>query len=321
MGQKEMKKTLILVGGLVVILVMLALASLLKSSSIKKTAGPGNIPIASTSPNPSALLQTYGPLSISSTDPADKTAEIPLNQVFKIYFNRAFFMNEISLSFGPGVGYSTNISGNVLTITPNTSLAPGATYSYVIGFKATNQSSTSFSFTTTGPKVSASPETGDVSLANKVEDYNKQNHPDIFLSYSLPHLETLFSATKGGFKPDPAPDGHYYFIVTLTGADQAGDKQSLAAWLQSLGLSDDQTSRLDFVYLTPSQATTVSNFKDNLPYYGGGFTLLYDKGSDATTAILHKATKTTDDQALNAYLAQNGIQDRYWINNLTVKYQ
>lgn len=74
----------------------------------------------------------------------------------------------------------------------------------------------------------------------------KQANPDMFLANQLPYSTHTFSVVFSGYKKTPI--GHYYFTVTLKGADQNSAKNDFLEWLHSLGLVDAQIQNLDIYY-------------------------------------------------------------------------
>lgn len=75
------------------------------------------------------------------------------------------------------------------------------------------------------------------------EDFNKTNHPDVYVANKTPYETTDFSVTSR-FVPG-YPEGHYGFSVTQ---NTANAQKAFVAWLHSLGLSDEMINTLDIIY-------------------------------------------------------------------------
>lgn len=111
-------------------------------------------------------FKTFAPLAITSTNPVNG-ANVPANQVIKITFNKKIKQggkyNLITLMKGAvKIPITKSISGNVLTIKPNSNLALGSTYTLnlpvgsVLDLNNTGMSSpTTLSFTVTAPTVTS----------------------------------------------------------------------------------------------------------------------------------------------------------------------
>jgi uncharacterized phage protein gp47/JayE len=80
---------------------------------------------------------TVPPLAVSSVDPANNAVNVPVNKVIKVTFNQAVLVGSnwvelVNTKTGALVPVSTSISGNVLTITPNSVLAKGIAYQVLL---------------------------------------------------------------------------------------------------------------------------------------------------------------------------------------------
>ena len=80
---------------------------------------------------------TVGPLAITSIDPVNNAVNVALNKVIKVTFNQAVLMGSnwielVNTKTGALVPVSTSISGNVLSITPNSVLANGVAYQVLL---------------------------------------------------------------------------------------------------------------------------------------------------------------------------------------------
>ncbi|MCJ7739756.1 hypothetical protein MUP32_00360 [Candidatus Microgenomates bacterium] len=79
--------------------------------------------------------------------------------------------------------------------------------------------------------------------AEKEKEFQRINHPDVFLANLSPYKAENFSVKTGGFK-----NGHFSFTVILNKDGQALAKINFFDWLRSKGLDDAQTALLDIDY-------------------------------------------------------------------------
>lgn len=88
----------------------------------------------------------------------------------------------------------------------------------------------------------------DPELVKRVENFQRQNHPDVFLKNKLtnePYETTQFSITSDFVKATPS--GHFHFTISLKD-DKTSAKNGFITWLQSLGLTSQQITTLDVTY-------------------------------------------------------------------------
>ncbi|MCL5439143.1 MAG: hypothetical protein M1268_04105 [Patescibacteria group bacterium] len=83
-------------------------------------------------------------------------------------------------------------------------------------------------------------------MATEEENFQRKNHPDVFLSNKTPYSTANFSIVNPGFKS--LPNGHYYFTITLMGTNKELSKTEFINWLLSLGLTNNQIQNLDITY-------------------------------------------------------------------------
>jgi hypothetical protein len=85
----------------------------------------------------SSKFTTVGSVAVSSVDPVNNGVNVALNKVIKVTFNQAILAGNnwielLNTKTGVVVPVSTSISGNVLSITPNSLLANGVVYQVIL---------------------------------------------------------------------------------------------------------------------------------------------------------------------------------------------
>lgn len=69
------------------------------------------------------------------------------------------------------------------------------------------------------------------------------------------------------------------------------------------------------------QDSKVAAFINKLPELGINFTAAYDINTNSVTVTIPSDKVAEGNKEFDAYLQANGIKERSWIQNLTVKYQ
>lgn len=278
----------------------------------------GRLPVLFFSPSPTSQAASLPatPLFITGIEPQDNNTNVPQNQQVQITFNRALSLEEVYISFGPGVTFKPIVSGNIISLVPQSPLVDGLTYRILIKFNKTGQLSKQYQFTVVGTPPSALPDTQPPGAAQQSEEFNRQNHPDIFLANKTPIKQASFDLYKGTLKS--TPQEHYSFVA-VSKADSA--KDDLLSYLLSLGLTQDQINSLDIVYISQDQFNKVSAMKDKLPFFSYNVSIGYDKSFDNTTVKIDQKNKVDGEQTLNEFLKQNGVDSTNWINNLSIIYE
>lgn len=69
------------------------------------------------------------------------------------------------------------------------------------------------------------------------------------------------------------------------------------------------------------QDKKVSAFISTLPVQGIDFTASYDIGTNSVTVTIPSARRAEGEKEFDAYLLANGIKQRSWIQNLTIRYR
>ncbi|HLB61111.1 MAG TPA: hypothetical protein VJL83_05915, partial [Patescibacteria group bacterium] len=105
-------------------------------------------------------------------------------------------------------------------------------------------------FFSTGPTPTKLPDTfPGVEEVIKQETFERENHPDVYLTNKTPYAEPSFSVVSD-FKKEPT--GHYYFIVEISeGFTLEQGRTEFVNWLKTLQLTEQQINLLDIEYLEP----------------------------------------------------------------------
>lgn len=183
-------------------------------------------------------------LDIIAVTPKDGAQNVSINTAIKITFSRPFDEDEIDFSMGPDAIYSEEIKENVLIITPWKPLSEGTLYTYSVNFPDDVQKVRLYKFVTQGTPADHLPDTRDEELVTEVEEYQRVNRPDVYITNRTPFENDMFSITSDFERKVPA---HYYFIVTPK-SDIETVRQAVDAWLQLQGLTAEQINQLDIRY-------------------------------------------------------------------------
>lgn len=310
-----MNKILLLI--LIPLIILLALVAI--SFSRNPNQPLNKLPVIFFNPSPTILSTVQLPfasLFITQVIPDDGATNIPANQQVQIIFNRALNLNEVYISFGPGVTFKTILNNNAITLIPESSLTSGLTYKLLVKFNKTGELSKQYQFIVTGTPPQYLPDTQPPGAAQQSEEFNRKNHPDIFLSNKTPIKQTTFDFYKGTLKS--TPQEHYSFVLVQK-ADSA--RSDLSAHLISLGLSQDQINSLDIITISQDQFNKVLALKDQLPFYSYNISISYDASFDKTTIHIDQKNKTAGEKELSDFLKQNEVDFIDWINNLSIVYQ
>lgn len=237
---------------LIIVIILLSLVYIIGLNRKGKTPPTSPQPVITAgSPTPTSTARFTSPtgLSVISIFPENNSSNTPLEQTIQVTFNERVSTDNVVFFANPAFEHTITANGKTIIITPNKPLLPGITYTFQLIIKAPHTFFGLYSFATLGEKQQFLPDTHPPGLSSDIDAYNLQNYPDIFLGSKVPYQTPEFSIKGGGFKPDPKPQGHYYFKVTLIGEEQIA-KEVLSAWLKSLGLNDTQIQGLDFEYQT-----------------------------------------------------------------------
>lgn len=186
-----------------------------------------------------------GELDIIAVSPNDGAEGVSTTPQIRITFSRSFTEKEIDFSIDPDAIYSQEIRENVLTISFWKPLAEGTLYTYSVNFPDDKQKVRLYRFVTEGELAEFLPDTRPDELIAEVEEYDRLNNTDIYITNRTPYENNIF-AIRSEF--DPVTPAHYYFIITSKVNDDTQVRQSVNAWLQLQGLTDDQIRELDIRY-------------------------------------------------------------------------
>lgn len=193
---------------------------------------------------PTNTLQNNA-LDVVSVTPKDGEQTVSINTSIRITFSRNPKEDEIDFSMGPDAIYSQEIKENVLIITFRKPLAEGTLYTYSVNFENDNQKVRLYRFVTEGTLKEVLPDTRSYDLIKEIEEKERINHPDIYITNRTPYEDNDF-AIKSAF--EPKTPAHYYFIVTSKINDPRSVEQAVNAWLQLQGLTEEQINGLDIRY-------------------------------------------------------------------------
>lgn len=200
-----------------------------------------NLPIF---PKTASVTATALPsLTIVSTQPADRATNIGVEEKIIVTFNRKPEADEVSFSISPDVYYFMEIQENKLLAIPQEKYSAGTQYTFAVKYKNPPYTSKTYSFTTIGPTQTTLPDTYPSGAREIEENFQRLNHPDVFLSNKTPYKTNTFSVSSRFVS---VPIGHYAFTVTAANVEQA--KKEVQSWLKSLELTDTQIQTLDIEY-------------------------------------------------------------------------
>ncbi len=241
--EKLMKKILIFIIIIITILVVSLLFVLIshQSQSTLPTFFPTPTPIPG---QPTGALQKS--LYVVATEPSGTATDAPLDKPIIITFNKDITPTDFTFTIKPNFDYTTNIQGRTFIVTPNNPLPARITYEYFIDYNNGQQPDIHF-FTTAG-EGQAFPNKNS-NFRSLLDNSDSKYAPDVYLSNKIEdnsNTNTDFSVT---YDYTPAPEGHFYFIVTSNIADKNQAKQEFLDWVKSTGLTDQQIQTLDIKYL------------------------------------------------------------------------
>ena len=230
-----MKKTLLLIIGLV-LLALLVITSSIFISKKNRQKPSSFIPI----PSPVRIQTEQNiPLQIITTNPTDKQVAVPISQIITITFNKPVSAKDISFTIEPNTSYLTTITKNQLFISFSPPLLQSTTYT--IKFNNLPIRNT-YTFTTANANAIKTNDNASESLTI----WSRAYKPDLYIYNQLPHDTSDYSITGSMTQIKPY---HFYFNVSLLGTNKDQSKQAFVSWLQSLGLTDTQIQGLDIRYL------------------------------------------------------------------------
>lgn len=237
--------------GAVALVLIIGFNFIIAQFKSKTTNGTASASINPTSIYPNISAQpvvTSGnkiPLYVTSTYPVTKSNNIPVSSSIVLTFIRSPQPNEFEFSINPPAPFNQLIDQTKVTIKPRSPLLPGTTYTFTVKMLNQAQLPQSYWFTTAGPTTPYLPNTKPSGAANEENNFQLQNHPDVYLSNNTPFTTVDFSITSAY---QAQPTGHFAFTVMLKGSDLNTAKIKANNWMRSLGLSDSQIQTLDITY-------------------------------------------------------------------------
>lgn len=232
----------------IILLILIGFESVVKNQNKENSLTPGKQQIDSTLPTfPESSNENNVPLEIISVTPEHKSENIPLQQLIIVELNRAFSLREIEFAIDPTISYTPQIKNTQLIISPNPAFFPSTRYTFSIRTLGTDQFSKTYSFQTIGPTPIFLPDTQPPGGPEKVENFQKQNNPDVFLANKTPFSTTDFSVTNE-FASEPSE--HFRFTIFLTEPNKEIARQKAVEWIKSIGLTDEQITSLDIDWKT-----------------------------------------------------------------------
>ena len=209
------------------------------------------------------------------------------------------------------------VNNNTIVLIPDAPLTDGLTYKLLVKFNRTGELSKQHQFTIAGTPPASLPDTQPPRAAKQSEEFNRQNHPDIFLANKAPIKRIQFDLYKGALKS--TPQEHYSFVM-VTNTEQAA-RNELSTTLIQLGLNQDQINSLEIITISQDQFAKVSSLKEKLPFYSSNASISYDMSFDKMTIYIDQENKTDGEQQIADFLRQNGVDSSNWINNLSIDYR
>ncbi|HLL60912.1 MAG TPA: hypothetical protein VK338_04300 [Candidatus Nitrosocosmicus sp.] len=102
-----------------------------------------------------------------------------------------------------------------------------------------------FDYSTPIPRQGAKADTRSIDLVKDEQEFQRQNHTDVYLSNFTPYETGLFSIFSD-YKPEPT--GHFYFLIYLKGESKVKSRNAVIGWMKNLKLTDEQISKLEIQY-------------------------------------------------------------------------
>ena len=174
--------------------------------------------------------------NIVSVDPLDGQLNVPFNQKITAVFETAVYGDDVEFSSDPPFPFDKTVLNNILTITPRAPLASGTRYTYIFKYTRSAVPSRPYSFTTRGP-IQNIPDTMPEGAREQEDAFQRENHPDVYLSNFTPYESPSFSLTSEFVEEESI------FRFTMVQKTQSAESD-FRNWLSSLELSEEQISRL-----------------------------------------------------------------------------
>ena len=233
---------IIFISSALLILILLVLLLTKKNNSGNTENNSNNNNIYNNPSQPVANPTTLSTYKIIAVSPSDEEKNVPQNSFIQITFNLPPGEGNEEFTVAPAFEFTSELNNNQLTVTPLSLLAEGTKYTYIVKFKNQILPSRTYTFTTTG-EFSILPDTQPSGAAEFEENFQKENHPDVFLSNFTPYSADSFSVSSEFI---PVQPGHFRFTVTSL---SSSGRQDFHDWLRSLDFTDSRISALDILYM------------------------------------------------------------------------
>jgi hypothetical protein len=179
-------------------------------------------------------------IQFTNIQPADTSTNIPVSTTITAIFNQDITSQNITFSILPNTPFTLQKNGNTAVVTFQQPLQQTSQYVYSFNLNNTQLLPT-FSFTTEGQGQVKLPNTSN-NPAGKALEYQKTNDPSLYLQNNTPYETSAFSVDYN------FEGSNIYFTVTSKEANKADAKQQFLAWIQSIGLTQQQLQTLDIRY-------------------------------------------------------------------------
>ena len=234
------KKRIFIAIAAALLLVFPAIGLLLQKKNTDQNLNQ-NIKILNNGTKPSLEPARIAKLEILSVAPADGAGKVPLDARIEITFDKPDTQNDTEFSIHPQLLYDLTWKDNKMIVSPRENYGSGTVYTYIIKYQSTPIPSQTYTFTTIGKPVQQ-PDTQPEGGAEFEKAFQRELHPDVYLSNNVPYSSDTFSVT-GEFTAEP--EGHFKFSVNIL---KTTGQEDFIAWLKTLLLTDEQIASLDIIY-------------------------------------------------------------------------
>jgi hypothetical protein len=190
------------------------------------------------------------PFEVVSTSPADEAVGIsPELEAITLTMSEDITEDDIQVFVAPITEHTVSVDGSTVTVAFEETLLEATTYSYSVQNSRLNSVPFTYSFTTVGPTPTPLPDTRDPDIFSEVQEYNKQNAPELYLISNVPYETDDFFIDFNFVLNEETDEERIFFVVTLKG-DEDQSRQAFLNWLSSIDLTPEQIEELDIEYET-----------------------------------------------------------------------
>jgi hypothetical protein len=183
------------------------------------------------------------PLAVVQTYPEDKAIGVPVDATIEITFNKPFEYKDFIYAMAPETEYQLRTAiGNRITVTFPKGLQPSTVYTFKVN--TLEQLPRTYTFTTAGTDPVEAPNTYPTGAAEVEEEFMRSENPDVFLRNNTPYEQAEFSVTS--VYDERKSD--FVFTVTAKSTDRLRAREAFITWMQSLGMTNDDISKLQVTY-------------------------------------------------------------------------